>query len=76
MTRHGLVETTAADASSPATDTRAFMAIADADMRPTGQVPGRQHSAEAQRSGLSVFTSALPCGGRADADIGHCSKSP
>ncbi|MBL8575603.1 MAG: hypothetical protein JNK47_00125 [Mesorhizobium sp.] len=76
MTRHGLVKTTAADASSPATDTRAFMAIAHADMPPPGPVQGRQYRAEVQRSGLSASTLALPGVGRANADIGRNSKSP
>lgn len=76
MTRHGLVKTTAADASSPATDTRVFMAIADADMPPPGLVRGRQYRAEEQRSGLSASTSALPGVGRAKADISRSSKSP
>jgi hypothetical protein len=52
------------------------MEIADADMRPTGPVPGRQYRAKEQRNGLSASTSALPRVGRAVADIGPSSKSP
>ena len=76
MTRHGMVEPTAAGAPPLATKPRAATAIADADMRPSGPVPGRQHRAKAQRSGLSASTSALPGGGRAIAYIGRRSKSP
>lgn len=76
MTRHGMVEPSAAGPPPPATDLRLSMAIADADMRPTGPVPGRQYRAEAQRSGHSASTSALPTVGRAIADIGRRSKSP
>jgi hypothetical protein len=76
VTRHGMVQASAAAAAPPATDTRAPTAIADADMRPPGPVPGRQYRTMEQRSGLSASTSALPIGGRANADIGRSSKSP
>lgn len=76
MTRHDMVEPTAADASPPATNPRASMVIIDADMHSPGPVPGRQNRANEQRSGLSASTSALPSGGRAIADISRSSKSP
>jgi hypothetical protein len=76
MTRHGMVEPTAADAPPPATDSRAPTAIAGVDMRPPGPVPGRKHCAMKQRSGLSASTSALSRGGRVIADVGRRSKSP
>ncbi len=76
MTRHGMVENTAADDTSPATDTRTSMAIADADMRPPRTVPGRQYRATEQRNGLTTTNTALPSVGRAIADIGRSSKSP
>jgi hypothetical protein len=76
MTRHGMVEPTAADAQPPATDPRAPTAIADASMPPPGLVPGRQYRESEQRSSLSASTSALSSSGRANADIGGSSKSP
>ena len=76
MIRHGMVEPIAADALPPATVPRAPRAIADADTRPPGPVPGRQSCAKEQRSGLSAFTAALPVGGCAVADIGRNTKSP
>lgn len=77
MTRHGIGPSAAAAAAAPpATDTRAPTANADTDMRPPGPVPGRQYRAMEQPSGLSASTSALPFGGRANADIGRRSKFP
>jgi len=76
MTRHGMVEPTAADVPPPATNPRAATAIADADMGLPEPVPGRLNRAEEQRSGLSASTIALPSAGRANADIGRRSKSP
>ena len=76
MTRHGIIQLQAAGIQSPATHPHVPTAIADADMRPAGPVPGRQHRAKAQRSDLSASSSALPSGGRAIADIGRSSKSP
>jgi len=76
MTRHGKVEPSAAGASPPATDPRASRAVAGTDMRPPGPVPGRQYCGKEQRSDLSAFTTALPVGGCAVADIGRSSKSP
>jgi len=79
MTRHGMVEPTAADVPPPATNPRAATAIADADMGLPEPVPGRLcrlYRAEAQRSGLSASSIALPSAGRAIADIGRSSKSP
>ncbi|TIU29732.1 MAG: hypothetical protein E5W27_03080, partial [Mesorhizobium sp.] len=60
----------------PATGLRVSMVIIDADRAATSRAPGRQHRAEAQRSGMSAFTPALPDGGRAIADISRKSKSP
>jgi hypothetical protein len=76
MTRHGMVEPTAAGAPPLATNPRAATAIADADMGLPGPVPGFQYRAEAQRSGPSASTIALPSAGCANADIGRGSKSP
>ena len=76
MTRHGMVQPSAAGAQPPATDPRASMVIIDADRVAPSRAPGRQHRAEAQRSGLSASIPALPDGGRAIADISRKSKSP
>lgn len=76
MTRQGIIQRSAAGARPSATSPRVSMVIADADMGLPGPVPGRQCRAEAQRSGLSASTIALPTAGRANADIGRRSKSP
>ena len=76
MTRHGMVQPSAAGTQPPATDPRASMVIIDADRAELSRPPFRQHRAEAQRSGLSAFTPELPDGGRAIADICRNPKSP
>lgn len=76
MTRHGMVQASAAGASPPATDLRAFMVIIAADRVATSRAPGRLYRADAQRSGLSASITPLPDGGRAIADISRRSKSP
>lgn len=76
MTRHGSFQRQAAGARPPATDPRAPVVIIAVHSVATSRVPGRQYTAEAQRSGLSASTTALPTVGRAHADIGHSSKSP
>ncbi len=76
MTRHGMVQPSAAGTQPPATDRRTPMVIIDADRPAPGRPPSRQHRAEAQRSGLSAFTPALPDGGHAIADICRNPKSP
>jgi|GEM_PF-1973647 len=76
MTRHGMVEPSAAGARPPASDPRVPRAIADAGMHPHGSVPGAQYPTKEQRSGLSAFTAGLPNSGSAIADIGRRSKSP
>lgn len=76
MIRHGMIEPIAADAPPPATVSRAPRAIAHTDTRPPVPVPGRQHCAKEQRSGLSASNTTLPGRGRAIADIGRRSKSP
>lgn len=76
MTRHGLIETRAADAPPPATDPRAQMVTVAADRLTTSNVRGRLNRAEVQRSGLFVSIPTLPSGARAIADIGRSSKSP
>ncbi|MBD0414295.1 hypothetical protein ICI42_06475 [Tianweitania sp. Rool2] len=76
MTRHGMVEPSAAGARPPASDPRAPRVITDADTRPPGSVLGSQYCAKEQRSGLFASIPTLPGGGRAIADIGRSSKSP
>lgn len=76
MTRHGMVEPSAAGVPPLATIPRAATAIADADMGLPGPVPSHQYRARTQRSGPSASTITLPFGGCAVADIGRSSKSP
>ena len=76
MTRHGVVQTSAAGAQPPATDPRTPMVTAAADRPTTSNVRGRQYRSEAQRSGLCALTSALYSNGLAEVDIGCTSKSP
>lgn len=76
MTRHGMIQPSAAGTQPPATDPRVSMVIAGVDRRVAGPAPGRQYRAMEQRSGLSASTSRLPFGGRANADIGRRSKFP
>ncbi len=76
MTRHGMVQPSAAGAQLAATDRRTSMVIIVADRAAPSRPPSRQHRAEVQRSGLSAFTPALPEDGRAIADICRNPKSP
>lgn len=76
MTRHGMVQASAAGASPPAIDPRACMVIVAADRVATSRAPGRRYRANAQRSGLSASTTPLPDRGGAIADISRRSKSP
>lgn len=76
MTRHGMVEPTAAGTQPPATDPSASIVNIAADRVATSRVLGLQYRAEAQRSGLSASIPTLPSGGLAIADIGRSSKSP
>jgi hypothetical protein len=76
MTRHGMVQASAAGAAPPATDARAFMMTIAADRIATGRVPGRLSRAKARGDCLSAPTSALPSISRAIADFRRSSKSP
>lgn len=76
MTRHGMVEPSAAGAPPPATGKRAPTVIADADGGVKSRAPGRQHREKAQRSGPFTSTPGLPSGGRVIADTGGNPKSP
>ena len=76
MTRHAMVDPSAAGTQPPTTDLRAPMVIIDAERAASSRAPGRQHPAEAQRSGLSASMPALPDGGHAIPDISRNPKSP
>ncbi len=76
MTRHSMVEPSAAGAQPPATDPRASIVSIAADSAATSLVLDQLNRAEAQRSGLSASIPTLPSSGRAIADIGRSSKSP
>jgi len=76
MTRHGIVEPSAAGASPPATDPRASTVNIAADSFTTSLVPYRLDRAQAQRSGLSVSIPTYQSGGCAIGGIGRRSKSP
>ncbi len=76
MTRHGMVQPSAAGTLPPATDRRTSMVIFVSDRAAPSRPPSRQHRTQAQRSGLSAFTPELPDTGRAIADICKNPKSP
>ncbi|TJV54716.1 MAG: hypothetical protein E5X80_34450, partial [Mesorhizobium sp.] len=65
MTRHGIIQHSAAGTQPPATHRRTSMVIIDADSAAPSRVPGRQHRLEAQRSGLSASNPPSPDDGRA-----------
>lgn len=76
MTRHGIIEPSAAGARPPASDPRASIVKIAADRVATSLVLDRLDRAEAQRSRPFASISTLPSGGRAIADIGRRAKSP
>ncbi|MDW6022176.1 hypothetical protein SAZ10_10435 [Mesorhizobium sp. BAC0120] len=76
MTRHRMVQPSAAGIQPSAADPRASMVILDAEGVASGRPPSRQYRTEAQRSGLSASIPALPDGGRAIDDTGRNPKSP
>jgi hypothetical protein len=76
MTRHGMVEPSAAGARPPASDPRASTAKIAADSVATSLVRDRLDCAKSQRSGLPAPIPTLPSSDHAIADIGRRSKSP
>lgn len=76
MTRHGIIQRSAAGYRPPATDPRAPVMIIVADIATFSRWPGRQHRVEAQLSCLSAPIHALPGQASAFADISGKSKSP
>ena len=59
MTRHRMIQTSAAGVTLPATDPHASVVIIVADRVPASLVAGRQNPVDAQRSGPSL--SLIPC---------------
>jgi hypothetical protein len=76
MIRHGMVKTSAAGVTPPATDPHASVVIIVADRVAASLVPGRQNPADAQRSGPSLSLIPLPGCDRAIADMSRRLKSP
>ncbi|TPL71625.1 hypothetical protein FJ954_18835 [Mesorhizobium sp. B2-3-15] len=76
MTRHGMVQPSAAGTQPSATGPRVSMIIADADRTAPSRPLSRQHRAEAPRSGLPASNSVPPGDAPAIADISSRSKSP
>ena len=76
MTRHGMVQPSAAGTQPPATDPRASIMSIDADRTASDRVPSRQCRAAARRDGPSASTAALPGGGHAIPDTSPKPKSP
>jgi hypothetical protein len=76
VTRHGMVQRSAAGTQPPATDRRTSMVVIDPDTATPSRPPSRQHRAGAQRSDLSASIPALPGGGRAIGDTSRNPKSP
>jgi hypothetical protein len=76
MTRHGMLEPTAAGARPPASDTRASMVKIAADSVETSLVRDRLDCADSQRSRLFASIPTHPSSHRTRADIDRSSKSP
>ena len=76
MTRHGMIQHSAAGYRPAATGLRTPVVIADADRLMSAPAPGRQPRTQSQRSGLSAYIPALSVAGRATADISRKPKSP
>lgn len=76
MTRHGMVQPSAGGTPPSATDPHASMVTLDADRVASDRPPGRQHRAEAQRSGPAGSIPVPPESGHAIIDISPKRKSP
>jgi len=76
MTRHGMVQTSAAGTQPPATGPRALMVIIEVETAAPRPSSRQNHGVEEQRNGLSASIPALPSGRRANADISPGVKSP
>ncbi|HCL67085.1 MAG TPA: hypothetical protein DIC56_20070 [Rhizobium sp.] len=76
MTRHGIVQASAAGITPPATDLHASLVITAVDRVAASRAPGRQSHADAQRSGQFASIAPLSRCSRATAYISRKSKSP
>jgi hypothetical protein len=76
MTRHGMIQPSAAGTQPPAADPRVSVVIIDAEGVASGCATSRQYHVVERRSGPSASNPPLPGGGRANADISHRSKYP
>jgi hypothetical protein len=76
MTRHGMLQPSAAGTQPPATDPRVSMVIIDAERVASGRATSRQYRVAERRNGPSASNPPLPSGGRAIADTSRKSKSP
>lgn len=76
MTRHGMVEPSAAGARPTATNPRASIVNIAADSIATSLVRDRLDRTEALRSRLFASTPTIPTRDHAIADIGRRAKSP
>jgi hypothetical protein len=76
MTRHGMLQPSAAGTQPPATDRRASMMLIDGNRTASNRASSRKHLAQSPRSSLPPAIPVLPDDGRAIADISRKSKSP
>jgi hypothetical protein len=76
MTRHGMVKTSAAGVTPPATDSHGSVVIIAADRVAASLVPGRESRASAQRSDLPASIIPLPDCDPATAHMSRRLKSP
>ena len=76
MTRHGMLQPSAAGTQPPATDPRVSMVIIDAERVASGRATSRQYRVAERRNGPSASNPPLAGGGRAIADTSRKSKSP
>ncbi len=68
MTRHGMLQRSAAGAQPPATEPCVSMVIINAERVASGHAPSRQYHVAERRSGPSASNPPLAGGGRAVAD--------
>ncbi|MER9902152.1 hypothetical protein [Mesorhizobium sp. M0130] len=76
MTRHGMIERSAAGAAPPATGPRAPLAIIGTDSAGLSRLTGRPSYPEVQRSGLTALNPVLSGKAPTIADTSRKSKSP
>jgi len=76
MTRHGMLQPSAAGTQPPATEPRVSIVIIDAERVAPGRATSRQYRMAERRSGPAASNPPLPGSGRAIADTSRKSKSP